>query len=108
MLSAKNIKHLHLAVYPPTGRVSVAVPLHLDDEAVRLAVIAKLGWIERQQAKFKEQERQTPREYVSGESQYYEAARYLLNVINREGASQMTVRIKKYIDLMVRPNSTGN
>ena len=60
--------HLHLAVYLPTGRVRVACPMHIDDEAVRLAVIARLGWIERQQVKFREQERQTPREYVSRES----------------------------------------
>jgi len=52
----KDIKHLHLAVYPPEGRVRVAVPLLVDDDAVRLAVITRLGWIRRQQAKFLEQE----------------------------------------------------
>ena len=46
----KDIKNLHLAVYPPNGRVRVAVPLRLDDEAVRLAVISRLGWIRRQQS----------------------------------------------------------
>ena len=53
----KDIKNLHLAVYPPSGRVRVAVPLLIDDEAVRLAVISRLAWIKRQQAKFAEQER---------------------------------------------------
>ena len=38
----KDIKNLHLGVYPPEGRVRVAAPLRVDDEAVRLAVITKL------------------------------------------------------------------
>ena len=61
----KDIKNLHLGVYPPDGRVRVAVPLRVDDEAVRLAVISRLAWIRRQQAKFAGQERQSAREYLS-------------------------------------------
>lgn len=32
----KDIKNLHLGVYPPAGRVRVAAPLVISDEAVRL------------------------------------------------------------------------
>src|ERR1700678_2862712 len=53
----KDIKNLHVGVYPPKGRVRVAAPLRLDDEAVRLAVITRLGWIRRQQEGFQEQDR---------------------------------------------------
>jgi len=67
----KNIKNLHLAVYPPNGRVRVAAPQRVDDDAVRLAVISKWSWIKRQQSKFAAQERQSEREYVSGESHYF-------------------------------------
>jgi predicted metal-dependent hydrolase len=102
----KNIKNLHLAVYPPNGRIRVAAPLRLDDEAVRMAVISRLGWIKRQQTKFKEQERQTAREYVSGESHYFQGGRYRLNVILRDTASQVAIRNKQFIDLYVRPAST--
>jgi predicted metal-dependent hydrolase len=69
----KKIKNLHLGVYPPNGRVRVAAPLHIDDEAVRLAVISRLAWIKRQQARFAGQDRQSAREYVSGESHYFRA-----------------------------------
>ena len=55
----KDIKNLHLGVYPPHGRVRVAAPLVVSNEAVRLAVIDKLGWIRRQKAKFEEQPRQS-------------------------------------------------
>ena len=60
----KDIKNLHLGVYPPHGRVRVAVPLTVTDEAVRLAVVGKLGWIKRQRARFKAQPRQSAREMV--------------------------------------------
>jgi predicted metal-dependent hydrolase len=101
----KNIKNLHLAVYPPDGHVRVAAPLLVDDEAVRLAVISRLGWIRRQQEKFARQERQSPREYVSGESHYYLGARYRLNLIEREGTNLVEVRNRRYIDLYMRPGS---
>ncbi len=77
----KNIKNLHLGVYPPNGRVRVATPLLISDEAVRLAVIGKLGWIKRQQAKFGAQPRQSQREMVSGESHYFLGRRYRLRVV---------------------------
>ena len=48
----KDIKNLHLGVYPPHGRVRVAAPLAVSDKAVRLAVIGKLGWIKKQKARF--------------------------------------------------------
>jgi predicted metal-dependent hydrolase len=102
----KNIKNLHLGVYPPNGRVRAAVPLRINDEAVRLLVISKLGWIQRQQTKFKNQERETPREYVSGESHYVQGNRYLLNVIEQNGVPHIKIRNKKWLDLYVRPNST--
>lgn len=101
----KNIKNLHLAVYPPAGRIRVAAPLLLDDEAVRLAIISRLPWIKRQQTKFNEQERQSAREYVSGESHYFQGSRYLLNVIERDAPGQVVIRNKKTLDLYIRPQS---
>jgi len=101
----KNIKHLHLAVYPPNGRVHVAAPLRVNDEAVRLAVISKLGWIKRQQAKFEGQERQSAREYVSGESHYFQGRRYRLNVIYHDGPPQVSIRNNTRLDLIARPGS---
>jgi len=61
----KPIKNLHLAVYPPDGRVRVAVPEHIDDDQVRLAVISRLPWIRKQQAAFAAQPRQSAREPLS-------------------------------------------
>ncbi len=101
----KDIKNLHLGVYPPHGRVRVAAPLRVDDEAVRLAVISRLAWIKRQQARFAAQERQSAREYVSGESHYFLGDRYLLNVIYQDGPPQVVIRNKTIMDLIVRTGS---
>lgn len=101
----KDIKNLHLAVYPPNGRVRVAAPLLVDDEAVRFAVIARLAWIKRQKARYEAQERQTKREYLNGESHYYLGMRYRLNIIEEDASPKVIVRNKQYIDLYVRPGS---
>lgn len=43
----KKIKNIHLAVYPPTGRVRIAAPLAVNEDTIRLFVISKLAWIKR-------------------------------------------------------------
>ena len=101
----KDIKNLHLGVYPPHGRVRVAAPLVVSDEAVRLAVIDKLGWIRRQKAKFAEQPRQSQREMVSGESHYFLGRRYRLRVHEHDGPARVALRGVAILDLFVRPGA---
>lgn len=103
----KCIKNLHLGVYPPHGRVRVAVPLAVSDNAVRLAVIGKLGWIKRQQAKFQAQPRQSKREMISRESHYFLGRRYLLNVVYRNDVPKVILRSKTKLELWVRPGSSA-
>ena len=103
----KDIKNLHLGVYPPLGRVRVAVPLVVSDEAVRLAVIDKLGWIKRQRAQFARQPRQSEREMVNGESHYFLGQRYRLRVHDHAGAARVALRGIASLDLFVRPGSTA-
>jgi len=102
----KDIKNLHLGVYPPHGRVRVAAPLVVSDDAVRLAVIDKLGWIRRQKAKFAEQPRQSQREMVSGESHYFLGRRYRLRVHEHDGPARVAVRGIASLDLFVRAGAT--
>lgn len=101
----KDIKNLHLAVYPPNGRVRVAAPLLVNDEAVRMVVIARLGWIKRQQTKFRQQEREAKPQYVDGESHYFLGNRYLLNIVENSRTGKVHIRNKKKIDLYTRPKS---
>ena len=102
----KDIKHLHVGVYPPEGRVRVAAPLRLDDDAVRLAVISRLAWIRRKRDEFQRQDRQSQREFVSGESHHFEGRRYRLDVVVSDSPSGIRLRNAAWIELRVRP-STG-
>jgi predicted metal-dependent hydrolase len=97
----KPIKNLHLGVYPPNGRVRVAAPATMTDDAVRLAVISRLPWIKRQRAKFGAQARQSERNYVSGESHYFLGRRYRLNVIEGAGRGRVQIRNGNALDLFV-------
>ncbi|MGI6306348.1 MAG: M48 family metallopeptidase [Bacteroidales bacterium] len=102
----KAIKNLHLAVYPPEGRVRIATPLNVDDEAVRLFAISKMAWIKKNQAKYINQQRQPKRKYISGESHYFNGQRYILNVVHHTGNPKVSIKNKKYIELLVKPDYT--
>lgn len=101
----KDIKNLHLAVYPPHGRVRVAVPLRISDETVRLAVISRLGWIRRQQNALERQPRQSKREMVTGESHFVQGRRYRLDVIEQDAPASIVMRNNKTLELRVRPGT---
>src|SRR6476659_2910284 len=88
----KAIKNLHLGVYPPNGRVRVAAPLAVSDDAVRLAVIGKLAWVQRQRRHFAAQSRQSTREMVTGESHYFLGQRYRLRIVDHEGAGRVLLK----------------
>ncbi|QIR69317.1 M48 family metallopeptidase [Kocuria sp. KD4] len=87
----KDIKNLHIGVYPPLGRVRVAAPTRLDDDAVRLAVIKRLPWIKQQRQQFRDAERQSEREMVTGESHYVWGNRYRLKIVVRPGHTHFEI-----------------
>jgi predicted metal-dependent hydrolase len=103
----KAIKNLHLGVYPPNGRVRVAAPLAVSDEAVRLAVIGRLAWIRRQQARFHAQPRHSRREMVSGESHWFMGRRYRLILTEQDGRPAVALRGNAYLEMRVPPGSTA-
>ena len=102
----KDIKNLHLGVYPPSGRVRIAAPLKSSDESIRLFAVSKLSWIKKQKANFANQERQTQRKYVSGESHYYFGKRYLLNIVTIDPNPRIELKRKTHIDMYVKSDSS--
>ncbi|KXU29473.1 metal-dependent hydrolase [Sphingobium sp. 22B] len=87
----KDIKNVHLSVYPPTGRVHISAPHRMSVENVRLFAISKIGWIRKHQVKIQEQPRETPREYLERESHYVWGRRYLLTI--QEGGAKVAVSL---------------
>ena len=103
----KDIKNIHLSVYPPIGKVRIAAPTRLDLENIRVFAISKLGWIRKQQAKITSQEREPKREYKTRESHYYLGKRYLLKVIENKNKQSVIVKHEKLV-LNVKQNATIN
>ena len=100
----KDIKNVHLSVYPPTGRVRISAPQRMNLETIRLFVISKLGWIRQQQKKQREQERESQREYLDRESHYVWGRRCLLKVVEVDAAPSAELRHGTLL-LRVRPGS---
>jgi len=103
-VTRKAIKHVHLSVLPPAGKVRVAAPQAMPLDTIRLFVVSKLGWIRSQQRKLQTQERETPREFLSKESHYLWGKRYLLEITRAEAAPAMSLSPRK-LYLRVRPDA---
>src|SRR5687768_6383031 len=105
-VSRKDIKHVHLSVHPPSGRVTMVTPAGTRPEVARAYAASKLGWIRDQQAKLRGQARETPRQFIERESHYLWGRRYLLSV--KEEESKPSVRMShRTITLTVRPGSSS-
>jgi predicted metal-dependent hydrolase len=102
----KKIKNLHLAVYPPDGRVRLAAPEGVNEETLKLFAISKLPWIKKQQRKFANQDRQPERQYVDRESHYFLGKRYLLRIVESDVSPKVVIRSKAHIELHVKPGSS--
>ena len=105
-LTHKDVKHVHLSVHPPSGRVTLVAPYGTRSEVARAYAISRLGWIRDQQTKMRGQARETARQFVERESHYLWGRRYLLTV--REEEAKPSVRLShRAITLTVRPGSSG-
>lgn len=101
----KDIKNIHLAVYPPNGSIRLASPKEVSDETIRLYVVSKIGWIRKQQRRLLHQDREAARDYVERESHYFLGQRYLLRLVEKEAKPFVTIS-NKYLNLQVRPSIT--
>jgi predicted metal-dependent hydrolase len=103
----KNIKNVHLSVYPPNGKVKISVPLRMDLDTIRVFAISKMNWIKKQQIKVQNQESEKPRDYITSESHYYLGKRYLLKVIEHNTPPKVVIK-HETIELYIRPDTNTN
>jgi len=101
----KDIKNIHLSVYPPNGVVRISAPNRMDIDTIRVFALNKLKWIKKQQKTFENQERETPRDYLTKESHYFLGKRYLLKVITHNHPPKVVLK-HNTIELFVRPNTS--
>lgn len=102
----KEIKNLHLGVYPPDGHVRIAVPAAMPESAVRAAVASRLEWIRSRQTSFRAQARESVREMVTGESHWFLGRRYRLMVLEAEGRPGVGIVNHSRIQLHCPPGSS--
>jgi predicted metal-dependent hydrolase len=100
----KDIKNVHLSVYPPSGRVRLAAPARMELDTIRLYAISKLGWIRQQQRKLREQERESPREYLDRESHHVWGRRVLLRLVEVDAPPSVQLRHSRLL-VSVRPGT---
>ena len=103
-VTQKDIKNVHLSVYPPFGQVKIAAPIRMNLDTIRIYAITKLSWIKKQQTKIKAQKREAPREYLTKESHYYLGKRYMLKVIIHNSAPIVKLE-HNIIELYIRPET---
>jgi len=100
----KDIKNIHLSVYPPAGRVRISAPKRMTLDHIRVFAISKLGWIKKQQQKMQEQERESPRECIDRESHYLWGKRYLFKVEEKDAVPFVALKHNTMV-LRVRPDA---
>lgn len=101
----KDIKNIHLSVYPPSGAVRISAPLRMRLDAIRVYAISRLGWIKKQQQKLQNQERETQRNYIDRESHYLWGKRYLLELVEGNAPPMVELKHSKVI-FQIRPGTS--
>ena len=104
LVTRKAVKHVHLSVHPPDGRVTLVAPIGTPLDVARAYAISRLGWIREQQSKLRNQAREAPRQFVERESHYLWGRRHLLTVVHRETKPFVSLDHRR-ITLTVRPGS---
>jgi predicted metal-dependent hydrolase len=103
----KDIKNVHLSVYPPKGKVKISAPLRMNLDTIRVFAISKMSWINKQQIKLQNQESETPRDYITREGHYYLGKQYLLKVIEHNTAPKVLIK-HETIELYIRPGTNSD
>jgi len=101
----KDIKNIHLSVYPPSGRVRISAPTRMRRDTIRVFAVSKLPWIRQQQKKLREQERERTREYLDRVSHYVFGKRCVLRIIEDDASPLVELKHGKLI-LRVRPGTS--
>jgi predicted metal-dependent hydrolase len=90
-ITLKNIRHMHLRVYPPDGRVGITAPLRMDPAKIRNFALSKLDWIKRQQKRIREGGWAAPPLYIEGESHPVWGKNYPLHLLEKGGKPSVTL-----------------
>lgn len=101
----KDIKNLHLSVHPPLGKVTISSPEFYSLDKVRIYAATKLSWIKKEQRKFRNQDRELPRDYINQESHFFLGIRYLLS-LQESKRNSVSIKGRKLVVVTTNPSDS--
>jgi predicted metal-dependent hydrolase len=104
----KPVKNINLAVYGPDGRVRISVPSVTPEPRVRQTILARMGWIKKQQARFRGHPPVDVLQVVDGEHHALWGKRYPLCVNESSSRHFVSFDPDTGITLHVRPGSSAD
>jgi len=96
-LLRKDIKNLHISVYPPTGGIRVSAPIAFDKSKIEATLLRKMPWVRKQKKSLEEQPRLSPRKALSGEDYYLRGKRYQLIVKDGNKHGRVSIEGRKIV-----------
>ena len=102
-IEKKKIKNIHLAVYPPDGRVRCSVPFFLPEEKIISFLSSKLSWIKLKRKEIISKAEKNSRNFESGETHYLFGKPLQLTVTLTRDTPKIEVR-DNLLDMWVFPN----
>ena len=105
-VTRKAVKHAHLSVHPPHGRVSLVAPAGTRLEVARAFAITKLAWIRQQRSQLSAQAREAPRRFVQRETHHLWGRRHLLAIRISDAKPAVSLDHRR-ITLTIRPDTSA-
>jgi len=104
-LHRKCIKNFHLNVLPPEGKIRVSVPMNTSDDTVKFFISTRLPWINKKIDQMRNQDRESVRKFIDGETHYLFGLKYLLFIVS-DSTEKVIVRKKK--ELVINTKKTDS
>lgn len=99
----KNIKSIHLSVYPPLGTVKISAPIGTSESYIKNFALSKWTWITEKRTEILESYKEVKeKEYVSGECHLLFGTEYRLFVEVNPQESQTAIIDGDYIKVSVK------
>ncbi|MGN0866481.1 MAG: M48 family metallopeptidase [Oligosphaeraceae bacterium] len=102
----KDIKHIHLSVYPPDGHAHISAPRNTPEIQLKLFILKRWIWLSEKIRKAKEHPTIPVRKYVSGEEHFWRGQSFRLKVIEDITVIPKVVIHGDYLELYAHPHST--
>jgi predicted metal-dependent hydrolase len=100
----KRVRNLTISVHRG-GHVRVTAPGRASSRDVEQAIVARIDWIKRTQARLSQLRPAPALEYVTGETHRFRGTDLELQVIHAPGQSRVHLRDGRLLELYVRPDA---